>query len=150
MPIPSNQELLVWKWTEMCIGTYWPRSDSFWNLENAPISLFTETDFEMHETKSQFQFNRYYTQFSESSQICSKSLGIEYDNSQINTTWDIVWKSTTIGLRQRSGISPRTFLDFQLRPYIAESTGSRPISKVKLLMAGLVVPWETRCESSVL
>lgn len=38
----------------------------------------------------------------------------------------------------------------RIRPYIAESTGSRPISKVKLLMARLVVWWETTCESLVL
>lgn len=38
----------------------------------------------------------------------------------------------------------------RIRPYIAESTGSRPISKVKLLMARLVLWWETTWESLVL
>ena len=44
----------------------------------------------------------------------------------------------------------RCQLVWRIRPYIAESTGSRPISKVKLLMARSVVSWETRCESLVL
>ena len=41
-------------------------------------------------------------------------------------------------------------LCFRIRPYIVESTGSRPISKVKLLMARLVLWWETTWESLVL
>jgi hypothetical protein len=35
----------------------------------------------------------------------------------------------------------------QLRPYLLENTGSRPISKVKLGRAALVLQWETMWES---
>ena len=54
--------------------------------------------------------------------------------------FDPVWKFTVKCYSERQ---------FQLRPYIAESTGSRPISKVKLLMVWLVVSLETRCESQM-
>jgi hypothetical protein len=37
---------------------------------------------------------------------------------------------------------------FQLRPYLLESTGSRPISKVKLVRAALVLQCESMWESA--
>ena len=46
-------------------------------------------------------------------------------------------------------INTNYLLGIQLRPYTLESTGSRPISEVKLVMARVVVLWVTKCEVRV-
>lgn len=146
----SNQKIWIGNCYYMVIEQYEPSSDRFTFFGNVKLSLFTQTVFETNETRTHITFKPYHTKFSQSFLKYLKSIGVQYHDSQITTTKDIRYLSYRVGATRRSLIKARKSLQFQLRPYIAESTGSRPISKVKLLMAGLVVRWETTCESSVL
>ena len=72
-----------------------------------------------------------------------KTLRLKISKSLVDSSCLVILVIYTIS------INTNYLLGIQLRPYTLESTGSRPISEVKLVMARVVVLWVTKCEVRV-